>query len=164
MVFHTYVGPRGTFCSVRPEKLVILVSKPVGEPMGANMTCCSCIISITRKIAALRADYFLSFAEGCSLRLQRWGPSGPTMGPFGPKQKYWKSFCKILQKSFWIFFAEIHLTFFADVNLENFEEISLERFEEIRLKRFRKSDWKILRKSIWNFLQKSVWEILRKSI
>ena len=27
---------------------------------------------------------FLDPAEGCSLRLQQWGPSGPTIEPFGP--------------------------------------------------------------------------------
>ena len=28
--------------------------------------------------------FFLAPAEGCSLRLQRWGPSGPKIGPLGP--------------------------------------------------------------------------------
>ena len=28
--------------------------------------------------------FFLAPAEGCSLRLRRWGPSGPTIEPFGP--------------------------------------------------------------------------------
>ena len=38
----------------------------------------------TRKFSPPTGGFFLAPAEGCSLRLQRWGPLGPKIGPFAP--------------------------------------------------------------------------------
>ena len=69
---------------------------------------------------------FLCPAEGCSLHPHRWGPSGPTMGPFRPSRKCYKKHLE--------FFAEIHLKNFTEICLKFFAEIRLDKFGEMRLK------------------------------
>ena len=53
---------------------------------GANIT-----LSLLLEKLPPYGRLFLAPAEGCSLQLHQWGPSGPTIGPFRPRQKYWKS-------------------------------------------------------------------------
>ena len=65
---------------------------------------------------------FLAPAEGCSIRLQRWGPSGPKIGPSSPPKNVQNPFGN---------FAEIHLENFAEICLNYFAEIHLEKFAEI---------------------------------
>ena len=43
---------------------------------------------------------FLAPEDGCSLRLQRWGPSGPTIGPSGPPKNVQNSFGKFCRNPF----------------------------------------------------------------
>ena len=47
----------------------------------------------------LHWNYSKKIPSCCSLRLQRWGPTGPTVGPFGPSQK------KMSEIFVWIFFS-----------------------------------------------------------
>ena len=54
--------------------------------------------SVTKKMSAL-GWLLLAPAQGCSLQLQRWGPSGPTMRPSGPAKNIEKQcgkFCGYL--------------------------------------------------------------------
>ena len=134
----------------------------------------------TKKIAALR----LAFSSS-------WGglqhcPSGPTMRPFNPSKKNYKSswhflrksIWKILQKFVWHFLWKSVWTIlrksvwnlFADINLENFEEICLEilwksvwKFCENPFKILAEIHLNFLRKPVWKFLRKSVWNFLRIS-
>ena len=87
---------------------------------------------------------FLAPAKDCSLRLQRWGPSGPPKlfeNLFG---KFWGNpFGKFYRNPF-NFFAEIHFEKFAEIHLENFEEIHLIIFEANHLENFEGSFWRVI--------------------
>ena len=52
-----------------------------------------CFYRILKKCRPM-GGIFLAPEEGCSLWLQQWGPSGPTVGPFGTIQNF--AFCILI--------------------------------------------------------------------